>query len=136
MGIDEQLFIPREIWEEMARSIAEQAPIEACGLLAGLKGEVKQVYPIRNVMQSPARFKMDAQEQLKAFVDLETRGLELLAIYHSHPKGPTAPSETDIREFAYPGVAYLIWSPREKGWDAQGFWIAGGKAGEIPLRVQ
>jgi proteasome lid subunit RPN8/RPN11 len=41
-------------------------------------------------------------------VEWEDAGLELLAIYHSHPQGPEGPSETDIAMATYPEATYII----------------------------
>jgi proteasome lid subunit RPN8/RPN11 len=70
---------------------------------------------------------MDPEDQLKAFYWLEEHGLDLLAIFHSHPSGPSHPSATDLAEFAYPGVLYLIWSPGIHGpdWQLHAFRLEG-----------
>jgi hypothetical protein len=48
-------------------------------------------------------------------------GLDLLAIYHSHPHTDPVPSQTDIRSAAYPDAIHLIVSlknnhPRLAAW--------------------
>jgi proteasome lid subunit RPN8/RPN11 len=121
--------------EQMCRHIREQVPLEACGLLGGKNNRVEIVIPIRNAAQSPVRFRMDALEQLKALEVLEDTGLELLAIYHSHPVGPPCPSPTDIEEAAYP-VVYIIWSPNRETWQARGFWLDSGCAAEVSLTLE
>jgi hypothetical protein len=54
-------------WQAMRRHVAAQAPLEACGLLAGKQDSVETVLRVRNAEQSPVRFRMDAQEQYNAF---------------------------------------------------------------------
>lgn len=124
----------------MRDQAARWAPEEACGLLAGKTlGQVEKVFPVANRLHSPSRFEMDPREQLRAFIDIEAAGLELCAIYHSHPLGPAAPSPTDLTEFAYPGVVYLIWAPEQPGpspvWDARGFLLDDRVVIEIRLQV-
>ena len=114
---------------------AAQSPLEACGLLAGLGDRVESVLPVTNAAQSPARFRMDPLEQLRAFEWIESRGLDLVGIFHSHPAGPEAVSPTDIAEAAYE-VVHIILSRSDAGWKARGFWIEGGAALEIPLRME
>jgi proteasome lid subunit RPN8/RPN11 len=58
----------------------------------------------------------------------------MLAIFHSHPRGPSAPSSTDILEAMYP-VVNIIWSKAGRRWQARGFWIEAGKVEEVPLKV-
>jgi proteasome lid subunit RPN8/RPN11 len=75
---------------------------------------VVEVIPVENELHSPVRFRMAAQEQLKAFLRFEERGLELVGLFHSHPAGPVHPSPTDLAEFAYPGVLTVILAPGER----------------------
>jgi proteasome lid subunit RPN8/RPN11 len=77
---------------------------------------------------------MEPKAQLRALEQIEGEGLELLAIFHSHPKGPSMPSATDIAEAAYP-VVNIIWSKAGRRWQARGFWIEAGLATEVPLTV-
>ena len=101
-------------------------PEEACGLIGGTQGRAVIALPITNELHSPVRFRMDPAEQLQAFLQFESQGLDLLAIYHSHPNGPPHPSPTDIEEFLYPGVLYLILSPGPSGWQVREFEHQGG----------
>jgi proteasome lid subunit RPN8/RPN11 len=121
-------------WETMREHVQSQAPLEACGLLAGRRGLVERVLPIANRAASPRRFRMDPVEQLRAFEWIESAGLNLLAIFHSHPAGPEGLSALDIEQAAYP-VAQLVWSRRTEGWKARGFRIEAGRLHAVTLRV-
>jgi len=107
-------------------------PLEACGLLAGAADVVREVLPVANQIQSPARFRMDPMEQLRAFDWIESHGLELLGIFHSHPAGPDRPSTTDIAEAAY-RVVQVIWSRAQGVWEANGYWIEDGRISDVEL---
>lgn len=123
-------------WESMHRHVAAQSPLEACGLLAGKNGLVQAVFAVKNAAGSPVRFRMDPRAQLRAFDQIEAAGQEIVAIFHSHPKGRSVPSPTDIREASYP-VVHIIWSPvGRRNWQARGFWIEDGHAAEVPLNLQ
>ena len=121
-------------WQTMQHHVAEQAPLEACGLLAGKQDSVEAVLKVRNAVQSPVRFRMDAQEQYNAFVWIEDNDLELVGIYHSHPSGPETVSPTDIDEAAYE-VVQIIWLRSGRTWSARGFWIEAGQVTEIAIQV-
>jgi len=121
-------------WREMQHHVSKQAPLEACGLLAGKKDFVERVLKIGNAAQSPVRFLMDPQEQYNALIWIEDNELDLVGIYHSHPLGPETASATDIAEAAYEAV-HIIWSPAGNTWSARGFWIEGEKMIEVKLRV-
>lgn len=130
----QQLTLSKRHWHEMLEHIDKQAPLEACGLLAGKNDRVEKVILVRNQVQSPTRFVMDPQEQLQAFDWIESNGLGLLGIFHSHPTGPETASVTDIAEAAYE-VVHLIWSREESRWQARGFWIENGRATEVSLKI-
>lgn len=118
----------------MLEHVDQQAPLEACGLLAGKNDRVEKVILVRNQAQSATRFVMDPYEQLQAFNWIESNGMELLSIFHSHPAGPESISPTDINEAAYE-VIHLIWSRTQGHWQIRGFWIENGNTLEVPLQI-
>ena len=118
----------------MLAHVEQNSPLEACGLLAGKNDHVEDVILVRNQDQSPTRFVMDPYEQLKAFDWIESRELDLLGIFHSHPAGPETASATDIAEAAY-DVVYLIWSWNQERWKVRGFRIENGSATEVPIQI-
>jgi [CysO sulfur-carrier protein]-S-L-cysteine hydrolase len=121
----------------MLKYVAAQAPLEACGLLAGKNGCVEKVLPVRNQAQSAVRFVMDPYEQLQAFEWIDSQGLELIGIFHSHPAGPDTVSATDIKEAAYE-VVHLICSRThgDRTWKMRGFWIEAGQVQEVDLLIE
>lgn len=125
----------RTIWVAMRRHVDRCAPLEACGLLAGREGRVELVIGVPNAAKSPERYLMEPRAQWRAFNKIEQLDLELLGIYHSHPKGPHKPSATDIKEAAY-AVVQIIWFPREGIWQAGGFWIEGGQIIDVTLQIE
>jgi len=130
-----QIIIPRRLWQSMREQVSREAPLESCGLVAGRKGLAEKIYPVKNMLASPARFRMEPHEQLRAFEAIEDSGLDLLAIYHSHPTGPATPSETDIQESQYEVIS-LIWSPRNSEWSLRAFWLEKTGAAEIFVEIQ
>ena len=87
------LYVPRGLLEETRAHLLREAPKEGVGLWAGRR-EVERVIPLPHVHPSP----------LTAYL---AEGLSLLAIYHSHPKGPALPSPRDIKEARW-RVPYVI----------------------------
>jgi proteasome lid subunit RPN8/RPN11 len=130
----QNLVLSKRHWHEMLEHVNRQDPLEACGLLAGKDDRVEKVLLVRNQAQSPVRFVMDPYEQIQAFEWIESNGLELLGIFHSHPAGPEVASATDIAEAAYK-VVHLIWSRQESHWQARGFWIENESATEVSLKI-
>jgi proteasome lid subunit RPN8/RPN11 len=128
-----------KITAEQLRSLREQArrlaPEEACGLLAGRDGQVEALFFITNSLHSPVRFSMEPREQLRAFQAIDAAGLQLLAIYHSHPSGPAGPSPVDLADFAYPGVLYVILDGRNDQWRAAAFELDEKDIREVTLTI-
>ena len=129
-----RLILSQTQIDEMIRHVQDRVPLEACGLLAGKNGRVERVIFVRNQAQSPVRFVMDPYQQLEAFEWIESRALELVGIFHSHPKGPETISLTDIAEAAYE-VVHLIWSCPSGLWQPRGFWIENGQTKEVDILV-
>ena len=71
-------------------------PNEACGYVAGRGGTGVQAIPMTNLHASPSSYEMDPKEQLKVQRELREKGLEHLAIYHSHVATEAYPSRRDI----------------------------------------
>ena len=96
--------------EEMIRHARREYPNEACGLLAGngKDGRVEKVYQMTNADHSPVTYRLDPEEQYRAFTEIEEEGWELLAIYHFHSHSPAYPSATDLELAFYPDSLYLI----------------------------
>ena len=128
------LHIKKQQWDEMLEHVKSHVPLEACGLLAGKNNQLEKVILVRNQAQSAVRFVMDPYEQLQAFEWIESQGLDLIGIFHSHPAGPETASATDIAEAAYQVVS-VIWSRKNDEWKARGFWIEHREATEVPLLV-
>ena len=85
-----------------------QFPNECCGLVAGRGSRIERVFGGTNVERSPFTYRFDPKEQFRFFKEMDALGMELLGIYHSHPRSPAYPSQTDIAQAFYPEAAYLI----------------------------
>jgi proteasome lid subunit RPN8/RPN11 len=120
--------------QEMITYVDQHVPLEACGLLAGKESRVEKIVGVLNQAQSPVRFVMDPYEQLHAFNWIESNGLDLVGIFHSHPTGPETVSATDIAEAAY-AVVHVILSRSDNEWKARGFWIEDDSAREVTLQI-
>ena len=128
------LTLTNEQLQKMITHVDNHAPLEACGLLAGRDSTVESVIVVQNQAQSPVRYVMDPIEQLHAFEWIESNGLDLIGIFHSHPTGPETVSPTDIAEAAY-AVVYVILARVDGTWRARGFWIEHGDFREVTLQI-
>lgn len=130
------LEIPTAIFKQMVQQAETEAPIEVCGILGGNDGKVAKLYKMTNVDNSSAHFMMEPAEQFKVAKDIRSAGLEMLAIYHSHPQTPVRPSVEDIRLALTPDVIYVIVSVQDaKCPNVKGFLIEDGMVTEVPVRI-
>lgn len=102
--------------------------------MAGKDARVQFVIEMWNQAQSPLRYRLDPREQLQAFNWIDSRGLELLGVFHSHPSGPVSMSPTDIAEAGY-DLVHVIWSCLDGVWQANGYWLQERHAVQVELKV-
>lgn len=129
----DKIILPRTVYQSVVNHVAKNLPEEACGLLAGKNNKVTIAIPISNQLHSRVKYFMEPVELLKGLEKIEAEQLDLLAIFHSHPEGPFRPSETDVKEFLYPGVATIICSPINENWVLKSFMIENDHYHEIEL---
>lgn len=99
--------------------------------------EVSRVLPCRNADERPKwRYTLDPTDQLDAFRTLDDAGLDLVGFYHSHPRGPRGPSETDLDRATWPGHIYLIVSlDGEEPWLGAWLYTRDQAFDAVPLEV-
>ncbi|MFM1801411.1 MAG: hypothetical protein RJA81_763, partial [Planctomycetota bacterium] len=102
------LTIHPEIFESMIQHCLRDAPLECCGILAGKSGMAWRIYVLPNSDQSETRYNADPQALIRAVQSMRRDGTEIMAIYHSHPRWPAIPSQTDLRENYYGEVPRII----------------------------
>jgi proteasome lid subunit RPN8/RPN11 len=98
----------------MLQHAIEAAPEECCGLLLGHSGEVIDVVRAANVAADPLRrYQVDPAAHFAAIRRGRAAGFEVIGAYHSHPRGPAVPSETD-RAQAYedPSFVHVLVAPQ------------------------
>ena len=129
--------LDREFFDEIVRQAREEFPNEACGLIAAVDGKPAKIYAMRNADASPVTYRLDPKEQLKVFNDIDERGWELWAIYHSHTHSQAYPSETDRRQAFYPEARYLIVSLENRDDpELRGFRIVDGEISEEEVALR
>ncbi len=98
--------MPPAIREQLVAHAREEAPNEACGLIAFRDGVAERYLPGENTLRSPYRFELRPRDPADFF--LEDEGYEL-AVFHSHPETAPRPSRTDIENIGlWENRPYLI----------------------------
>lgn len=130
------LRIPSDIHKEMLEHAKTDFPFECCGILGGNGNDVSRIYKMTNTDSSRVSYLMDPREQIKVFKEMRNLGLELKAIYHSHPNHPAYPSMTDVNLAYYPEAVYIIISIKDNGdTEMRGFRIIEREITEAVLKV-
>jgi proteasome lid subunit RPN8/RPN11 len=98
---------------ERLASIAKGAlPNESCAFLLGSNDKVIEILPMHNADESQVSFSIEPQEVLRAYDLAESKKLQVIGIFHSHPARP-APSGTDRKFMEINPVVWLIYSTNE-----------------------
>ena len=100
-------------WKESFIKYAkEQAPEEACGLLAIIKG--KEIFwPCKNLAEGKFEFFILDPDD---WAECEDTG-EIIGVIHSHPVGAATPSDTDRAACEHLGFPYYIYSIEHNHWE-------------------
>jgi proteasome lid subunit RPN8/RPN11 len=132
--------VPRGLMRELVDWARAGLPSEACGLLAAPAtaedgGVPTRFLGMRNAAESPYRYLIDPEEQLRVMLAIDDADEVVWGICHSHVDSPPAPSMTDVGLAAYPDALYLICSlatpePVVRAWS-----IRAGAVSEIVLEV-
>jgi len=127
-------LVPRWIREEIERHARAALPLECCGLLGGRELTALSCHPARNHSARPeSEYSVAPGDLFRIMRELREAGEEMVAIYHSHPRGPAQPSVTDIRLAYYPSAVHLIIVPAEPP-AVSAFLINDGRALPVVLR--
>ncbi|HEY7025112.1 MAG TPA: M67 family metallopeptidase [Candidatus Limnocylindrales bacterium] len=132
-------LLPAAIRAELLDALRAGVPNEACGVLVADRywaagGVPTRWISLHNAAQSPYRYLIDPQEQLRLWMDLDDADEVVWAIVHSHVASPARPSQTDIGLAFYPDSLYVVCSlsnmdePDVRAWS-----IVDGAVSEVEL---
>jgi len=138
------LRLAPSVREDIVAHARESAPEEVCGILAGRHGAAadggastaKASARATNAADSPRnRYELAPAEQLELMRELEDEGHEVVGFYHSHPRGPPAPSNVDAHEATWEGYSYVIVSLGAAEPDVRSWRWTGERFEREPVRV-
>ena len=93
---------------ECERALAEAHPREACALLIGAKTSqghlVRRVARVQNISPEEDAYELDPLSWREVELEARAEGLEVVGVWHSHPRTQAVPSVRDRAE------AQLGWS--------------------------
>lgn len=131
----DELTIPLDLLEQIVAHCRQAYPEEACGLFALDGRRVTAAWPGTNILHSPVRYRMAADEVARLmWLIEEERGLEA-GVYHSHPHGPDTLSPTDLAEIGCAHNLLVAHVTRERP-EVCVFRAGGRRAARLKLRVE
>jgi proteasome lid subunit RPN8/RPN11 len=138
-----RLQLPQILLDEMIRQALAENPNECCGLFAGVVedgpsgpvGRVVRRYPLRNAAASPEEFLSDGDDMFAAWRDWRRLGIDILAVYHSHPTSEPIPSRRDRERNYGPDVVNLIVSLTADPPVVRAWWLTETEAREAEWEV-
>ena len=100
----------------------KEEPNEACAILYGNKIEeentVKEIWLTKNDTPSPIEFTLSAEQTWEMDQKRKELNLEIIGIFHSHPKGGAFPSSTDKKFMENNPYVWIIYSGINKNFRA------------------
>ncbi|OGV70452.1 MAG: hypothetical protein A2283_19085 [Lentisphaerae bacterium RIFOXYA12_FULL_48_11] len=125
-----------EVYDKMVSASKAAVPNEACGLLAGTGNKITKFYGLTNADASPEHFSMIPEEQFAVIKDMRKSGVQMLAIWHSHPSTPARMSDEDMKLAFTPDTVYVILSLAKPDVPSlRGYQISDNKPVEIELNI-
>ena len=115
------LLLTEETMSEMHFHASATYPEECCGLLVGVFEDnqrtkrVEEAMRMENVFQKEERYhrySIDPKEFLAVESAAESKALDVVGIYHSHPNAPAKPSQFDTAR-AWPSLSYVVMEVRD-----------------------
>ena len=127
--------------QEVIDALRAGVPNEACGILVSDRywaegGVALRWIGLRNAAESPYRYMIDPQEQLKIWTQLDDADEVVWGIVHSHVASEGKTSQTEVGLAFYPDSLYVVCSltdfelPTVRAWS-----IVDGAVSEVSLVV-
>ena len=100
--------IRQTVYDQIVAHALDERPNECCGLLIGVSEVIEDAVRARNVKRSATRFQVEPADHFAAIRRARSSGREVIGAYHSHPNGPSYPSETDRARLTDPSMFHVI----------------------------
>ena len=111
----------------------KEEPNESCAILYGNKNIVKEIWLTKNIDSSPVEFTISPEQTLEMYQKCDELNLQVIGIFHSHPKGEAHPSNTDKEFMENNPYVWIIYSGINKDFRA---FILKSDIIEIPIKDQ
>jgi proteasome lid subunit RPN8/RPN11 len=127
------LLLSRALHDEIIAHARAESPNECCGFLAGtIAGPIARSVlrlPLINAADQPRiEYLSESRSILKAHQEMRARGIEEVAVYHSHPTTDPIPSRKDCASNTYADfLLHLIISLKNSQPAVRAWWLLGDR---------
>ena len=109
-----EILIPDSFLADLMQHANEESPYEACAILLGNTDEetwqTTEIFLTENIDKSEINFTISNEQLLEGYKRAEENGLDIVGIFHSHPKSEASPSDTDVKFMKGNPVPWVIYS--------------------------
>jgi proteasome lid subunit RPN8/RPN11 len=128
------MHLPPAVLRALQEHYHRDLPRECCGFLLGTRHSdgavVQRTLPLLNAEPGTGTFALSDAELRRAHRHAQHVGLQLLALYHSHPSGAAHPSTADAEVMARSEWPWLILTAAGADGAVRGHWVGVGGAGK------
>jgi len=133
--LQKKILIPDSFLADLMQHANEESPYEACAILLGNTDEetwqTTEIFLAENIDKSEINFTISNEQLLEGYKRAEEKGLDIVGIFHSHPKSEAAPSDTDIKFMKGNPVPWVIYSGLTKEMKA---YLLNSEIIQIPIK--
>jgi proteasome lid subunit RPN8/RPN11 len=112
--LQKKILIPDSFLADLEQHANEKNPYEACAILLGNTDEetwqTTEIFLAENIDKSEINFTISNKQLLEGYKRAEEKGLDIVGIFHSHPKSEASPSDTDVKFMKGNPVPWIIYS--------------------------
>jgi [CysO sulfur-carrier protein]-S-L-cysteine hydrolase len=100
--------LPNSVEAAIIAHARRDRPSECCGLLLGVSDAIVEAVPLPNAVEDPERrYFIEPAAYLRVLRAARQRSLDVIGVYHSHPRSTATPSPTDAAE-GFSNFIFLI----------------------------
>jgi len=116
--VNKSIILSENDRQELAKYAEAEKPYESCAILVGNETDenwtVKEVVLTENTAKSKVTFTISPDKEFEVDQKAKKSNMEIVCIFHSHPKSEAQPSETDKKFMRVNPFPWIIYSGTTK----------------------
>ena len=112
--VNKSIILSKSYKEELVKYAKAKKPYESCAILIGDEDDenwtVKKIFLTENTAKSKVTFTISPDKEFEIDQIAKESDMEIVCIFHSHPKSEAHPSETDKKFMKVNPFPWIIYS--------------------------